>query len=288
MLFRSSGGQVETGRWVRSLADLPPAPAILLDVAPRGFLTMAGERLPSRYRDALARYRYGAGICKVDFALSGPVPWQNDAARQAGTLHLGGGFEEIAAAEAAVARGQHPDSPYVLVVQACVADPTRAPEGQHTLWAYCHVPSGSDVDMTPQVEAQIERFAPGFRDLILARATRTATGEEAHNPNYVGGDIAAGMQTITQQHTEDRVRGRVFGAQNATAGLVLVAAGPERVAGAIERAITADRPRARYVVTPTARLMIEIHRLLPGRAFDMLMRTQFPTPGGRETGPTST
>ena len=141
----AAGGQVQTGRWVRSLADLPPAPAALLDVSPRAFLTIAGERLPSRYRDALARFRYGAGICKVDFALSGPVPWHNETARRAGTLHLGGGFEEIAAGEAAVVRGQHPDSPYVLGVQAGGADPTRAPGGRHALWAYCHVPSGSTV-----------------------------------------------------------------------------------------------------------------------------------------------
>ena len=194
----AGGGQVETGRWVRSLADLPPAPATLLDVAPRALLAMAGERLPSRYRDALARFRYGAGICKVDFALSGPVPWHNEAARRAGTLHLGGGFEEIAAAEAEVARGEHPDSPYVLVVQAGVADPTRAPAGQHALWAYCHVPSGSTVDMTARIEAQIERFAPGFGDLVLARHTRTAAQEEALNPNYVGGDIACGEQTVRQ------------------------------------------------------------------------------------------
>ena len=194
----ATGGQVETGSWVRSLADLPPAPATLLDVAPRAFLAMAGEQLPARYRDALGRFRYGPGICKVDFALSGPVPWRNEAARQAGTLHLGGGFEEIAAAEAAVARGEHPDSPYVLVVQASVADPSRAPRGKHTLWAYCHVPSGSTVDMTARIEAQIERFAPGFTDLVLARHTRTAVQEEEMNPNYVGGDIACGLQTVRQ------------------------------------------------------------------------------------------
>jgi phytoene dehydrogenase-like protein len=194
----AAGGQVETGHWVRSLADLPPAPATLLDVSPRAFLAMAGERLPPRYRDALAAFRYGPGICKVDFALSGPVPWQNDAARRAGTLHLGGGFGEIAAAEAAVARGAHPDSPYVLVVQACVADTARAPRGGHTLWAYCHVPSGSTVDMTARIEAQIERFAPGFTDLVLARRTRTAAQEAEENPNYVGGDIACGRQTVRQ------------------------------------------------------------------------------------------
>jgi phytoene dehydrogenase-like protein len=194
----TAGGQVETGHWVRSLADLPPAAATLLDVAPRTFLRLAGGALPARYRRALARYRYGAGVCKVDFALSGPVPWRNEAVRQAGTLHLGGGFEEIAAAEAQVARGEHPDSPYVLAVQATVADPTRAPAGQHTLWAYCHVPSGSAVDMTARIEAQIERFAPGFSDLVLARSTKTAADEETANPNYVGGDITCGMQTVRQ------------------------------------------------------------------------------------------
>ena len=194
----TAGGQVETGNWVRSLADLPNAPATLLDVSPRSFVALAGGALPARYRHALARFRYGAGICKADFALSGPVPWRNEATRRAGTVHLGGGFEEIAAAEAAVARGEHPDSPYVLVVQAGVADPTRAPRGQHTLWTYCHVPAGSAVDMTARVEAQIERFAPGFRDLVLARRTRTAAEEEALNPNYVGGDIACGMQTVRQ------------------------------------------------------------------------------------------
>lgn len=194
----TAGGQVETGTWVRSLADLPNAPATLLDVSPRSFVALAGGALPARYRAALARFRYGAGICKVDFALSGPVPWRNEATRRAGTVHLGGGFEEIAAAEAAVARGEHPDSPYVLVVQAGVADPTRAPRGQHTLWTYCHVPAGSALDMTARIEAQIERFAPGFGDLVLARRTRTAAEEEALNPNYVGGDIACGMQTVRQ------------------------------------------------------------------------------------------
>jgi phytoene dehydrogenase-like protein len=194
----AAGGSIETGRWVRSLAELPPARATLLDVSPRALETMAGDRLPSRYRAALGRFRYGAGVCKVDFALSGPVPWANEDCRRAGTLHLGGTFEEVAAAEAEVAAGKHPERPYVLVVQAGVADPSRAPAGRHALWTYCHVPPGSDVDMTAAIEAQIERFAPGFRDLILARAVRTAADEEAHNPNYVGGDIAVGVQTMRQ------------------------------------------------------------------------------------------
>ena len=194
----AAGGRIETGRWVRSLAELPPARAVLLDVAPRSFLALAGGALPARYRDALARYRYGPGVCKVDYALAGPVPWASGDARQAGTLHLGGTFAEIAAAEAEVARGRHPQSPYVLAVQPGVADPGRAPAGRHTLWAYCHVPAGSAVDMTARIDAQIERFAPGFRDLVLARHTRTAVDEEAVNPNYVGGDIAAGAQTVWQ------------------------------------------------------------------------------------------
>ena len=194
----AAGGQVETGRWVRSLDELPAARAVLLDVTPRGLLSLAGPRLPSGYRDALHRFRYGAGVCKVDFALSGGVPWANAACRRAGTLHLGGTFAEVAASEEQVAAGGHPDAPYVLVVQPGVADATRAPNGQQTLWAYCHVPPGSAVDMTARIEAQIERFAPGFRDLVLARATRTAADEEADNPNYVGGDISSGMQTVRQ------------------------------------------------------------------------------------------
>ena len=194
----AAGGAIETGTWVRSLAELPPARAVLLDVAPRGLLAMAGDRLPAGYARALRRFRYGAGVCKVNFALSGPVPWANEACRRAGTVHLGGSYEEIAATEADVTAGRHPEAPYVLVNQPGVADPSRAPAGQHTLWAYCHVPAGSTVDMTARVEAQVERFAPGFRDLVLARHARTAAGEEAANPNYVGGDIAAGMQTVWQ------------------------------------------------------------------------------------------
>jgi phytoene dehydrogenase-like protein len=193
-----AGGSIETGRWVRSLAELPAARAVLLDVSPRTVAQLAGDRLPGRYRAALRRFRYGPGVCKVDFALSGSVPWTNEACRQAGTLHLGGPFEQVAAAEAEVAAGKHPRDPYVLVVQPGIADPSRAPVGRQTLWTYCHVPSGSDVDMTDRIEAQIERFAPGFRDLILARSVRTAADEEALNPNYVGGDIGVGMQTLRQ------------------------------------------------------------------------------------------
>jgi phytoene dehydrogenase-like protein len=194
----ANGGSIETGRWVRSLAELPSASAVVLDVSPKTLALLAGDRLHGRYRAALRRFRYGPGVCKVDFALSGPVPWTSEDCRRAGTLHLGGPFEQVAAAEAEVAAGKHPQHPYVLVVQPGVADPSRAPAGRHTLWAYCHVPSGSDVDMIDRIEAQIERFAPGFRDLVLARAVRTAAEEEAHNPNYVGGDIGVGLQTLRQ------------------------------------------------------------------------------------------
>src|ERR1700722_9790810 len=193
-----AGGRIQTGRWVRSLSELPSASTVLLDVSPRTLALLAGDRLPVRYRSALRRFQYGPGVCKVDFALSGPVPWTNQDCRRAGTLHLGGPFEQVAAAEAEVAAGKHPQDPYVLVAHPGVADPPRAPAGRQTLWTYCHVPSGSDVDMTSRIEAQIERFAPGFRDLVLARSVRTAAGEEAYNPNYVGGDIGVGMQTLWQ------------------------------------------------------------------------------------------
>jgi phytoene dehydrogenase-like protein len=197
--IRDGGGQIETGRFVTSLRDLPPARATLLDVSPRAFLALAGDALPAgSYRRALDRFRYGNGVFKADFALAGPVPWTNSGCRQAGTLHLGGTLEEVARAEADVAARRHPQSPYVLVVQPSGADPSRAPAGRHVLWAYCHVPPGSDADMTGAIETQIERFAPGFRDLILARATRTAAAEEALNPNYVGGDISAGQMTVRQ------------------------------------------------------------------------------------------
>lgn len=192
------GGRVITGRWIRSLDDLPKARAVLLDVTPRQFVQMAGDRLPSRYRRGLERFSYGPGACKVDWALSGPVPWQAAACRQAVTVHLGGTAAEIAQGEAGVAAGRHPERPYCIVVQPSIADATRAPEGRHTLWAYCHVPSGSTVDMTGRIEAQIERFAPGFRDLVLARVTTTAADMERYNPNCVGGDVGGGLPTPRQ------------------------------------------------------------------------------------------
>jgi phytoene dehydrogenase-like protein len=195
---RGGGGDVECGTWVRALRELPPSPVTLLDVTPRALVSMAGGDLPEGYRKAMLRFRYGNGVFKADYALAGPVPWASQECRRAGTVHLGGSFEEIARAEAEVAAGRHPRSPYVLVAQPGVADGSRAPGGGHVLWAYCHVPAGSDVDMSLAVEAQIERFAPGFRDLIVARAARTAASLQAHNPNYVGGDICAGPMTVRQ------------------------------------------------------------------------------------------
>lgn len=194
----SLGGQITTGRWIGRLADLPAARATLLDITPRQFIALAGDALPSRYARALQRFSYGPGICKVDWALSDAVPWTADACRQAGSVHLGGTFAEIARSEADVAAGRHPDSPFCIVAQPGVVDGSRAPAGKHTLWGYCHVPAGSTVDMTERIEAQIERFAPGFRDLILARATRTAADVERHDPNYVGGDIGGGSGTLRQ------------------------------------------------------------------------------------------
>jgi phytoene dehydrogenase-like protein len=196
--LESLGGEVVTGAPVRRLADLPPSALVLLDVTPRQLVGLAGDRLPASYGRALRRFRYGPGVCKVDWALSGPVPWTASACRAAGTVHLGGDLSEVTAAEADVAAGRHPDSPFCIITQPGVVDPSRAPAGQQTLWGYCHVPAGSPVDMSDRIEAQIERFAPGFRDLILARSVRTAVQEEQHNPNYVGGDINSGAATLGQ------------------------------------------------------------------------------------------
>jgi len=194
----SRGGQIATGSWVRRLADLPPARIILLDLTPRQLLDLAGDRLPSGYARALRRFRYGPGVCKVDWALAGPVPWTAPACRLTATVHVGGTFEQIARSESDVAAGRHPQRPFCLVSQPGVVDPSRAPAGQSTLWGYCHVPAGSAADMSGRIEAQIERFAPGFRDLILARSVRTAADLERYDPNYQGGDINSGAATLTQ------------------------------------------------------------------------------------------
>jgi phytoene dehydrogenase-like protein len=196
--LESLGGQVQTGREVRSLRELADASAVLFDVSPRQLVAICGEELPRRYRAALGRYRYGPGVFKLDYALAGPVPWRAPECAKAGTVHLGATFEEIAASELAVSRGSPSQRPYVLVAQQSMVDPTRAPAGKHTLWAYCHVPNGSEFDMTGAIERQIERFAPGFRELVLARTARGPTQLEAENPNYIGGDINCGLASLRQ------------------------------------------------------------------------------------------
>ncbi len=196
--LESLGGQVHGGHWIADLRELPRARSTLLDVAPRNLLELAGPRLPERYAKAMRRFKYGPGIFKMDWALDGPVPWQADVCRSAPTLHIGGTFEEIARSEADVATGRHTERPFCIAVQPCVVDPTRAPEGKHTFYAYCHVPSGSTLDMSERIEAQIERFAPGFRERVLARHSMNAAETERHNPNYVGGDINTGAATLRQ------------------------------------------------------------------------------------------
>ncbi len=176
------GGTVRTACPVADLGELPPARARLLDVTPRQLLSIAGDRLPARYARALRRYRYGPGVCKVDWTLSAPVPWAAAACARTATVHLGGSFEEIAAAEAQVWAGRHPERPFCIVVQPTLLDPERAPGGRQTLYAYCHVPAWSSFDMTARIEAQIERFAPGFGELVLARASATATQTAAAQP----------------------------------------------------------------------------------------------------------
>jgi phytoene dehydrogenase-like protein len=204
--LRALGGEIECGRAVESLAELPAARAVLLDVTPRQFLSLAGDRLPARYRRRLGRYRYGPGVFKLDLALDGPVPWAAEECTRTATVHLGGTLEEIAASEAAVWRGEPAERPYVLLAQQSLFDPTRAPQGKHTVWAYCHVPNGSTADMTGRIEAQIERFAPGFRDRILARHVYGPAQLERYNPNYVGGDINGGVQDLRQHFTRPVAR----------------------------------------------------------------------------------
>lgn len=190
---RALGVEIVTGHRVDSLDTLPPARAHVLDLTPRQVLAVAGARLPHGYRTQLERFRYGPGVFKIDWALDEAIPWRDATTARAGTVHLGGDLGELAASERAVARGRHPERPFVLLVQPTIADPSRAPTGKHVAWAYCHVPNASTVDMTGIIEDQVERFAPGFRDLVLARATKTAAAMEAWDANYVGGDINGGI-----------------------------------------------------------------------------------------------
>jgi phytoene dehydrogenase-like protein len=199
--LRSLGGEIETGRTVESLAELGETRPILLDVTPRGLLSLAGDRLPARYRRRLERYRYGPGVFKLDWALDRPIPWRAEECARAATVHLGATLEEIAASETAPWHDRVAERPYVLLAQQSLFDSSRAPAGQHTAWAYCHVPNGSSVAMTERIEQQIERFAPGFRDRILARSELSPADLERRNANYVGGDINGGAATLRQLFT---------------------------------------------------------------------------------------
>ena len=204
--FEDLGGEILTNHRVESLSDLPRAKATLCDLTPRQILRVAGSALPSGFRRSLSRYRYGPGAFKLDWALSDPVPWKSPECSKAATVHLGGSFAEILASEKLVNSGQHPEKPFVLLCQPTLFDLSRAPLGKHTLWAYCHVPNGSQVDMTEKIENQIERFAPGFRDCILARSVMNPAKLEQHNANLVGGDINGGSQHLAQMFTRPTAR----------------------------------------------------------------------------------
>jgi phytoene dehydrogenase-like protein len=195
---RVCGCDIETGVEVRSLSDLPSSRAVLFDLTPRQLLGVAGDALSPSYRGHLARFRYGAAAFKVDYALSAPIPWQTPECGRAATVHIGGTLEELARSEADASAGRVPEAPFVLVAQQSQFDGTRAPDGMHTGWAYCHVPHGATADMTERLERQIERFAPGFRDVIMERHVMTPAALEAHNPNLVGGDIGGGANTLRQ------------------------------------------------------------------------------------------
>ncbi len=204
--FQSLGGEIVTGFPVKSVDELPAARAVLFDITPRQLLRIAGHHFPAGYRRQLEGYRYGPGVFKIDLALDAPIPWLAADCRRAGTVHLGGTLPEIAAAEQAVWQGEHPEKPYVLVAQQSLFDQTRAPAGKQTVWAYCHVPNGSRLNMTERIEAQIERFAPGFRDRIIARSERSPVQFEQYNANYIGGDINGGVQDLRQLFTRPAVR----------------------------------------------------------------------------------
>ena len=204
--LRSLGGEIFTGFRVRSVDEVPHTRTVLFDVTPRQLLDIAGEHFTERYQNALKSYRYGPGVCKVDFALDGPIPWKAEECLRAGTVHLGGTLDEISAGEAAVWRNEHPERPFVLLAQQSLFDPTRAPNDKHTVWAYCHVPNGSTFDMSGRIESQIERFAPGFRDRILAKNAMGPADLERINANLVGGDINGGVMDLRQLFTRPMPR----------------------------------------------------------------------------------
>ncbi len=204
--LRSLGGEVYSGFRVSSVDQVPRTRTVLFDVTARQLLDIAGEHFTGLYRRALKRYRYGPGVFKVDFALDGPIPWAAEGCERAGTVHVGGTLDEISVGEAAVWRGEPPERPFVLLAQHSLFDDTRAPEGKHTVWTYCHVPNGSTFDMTERIEAQIERFAPGFRDRILARSAMGPADLERINANHVGGDINGGLLDLRQTFIRPALR----------------------------------------------------------------------------------
>jgi phytoene dehydrogenase-like protein len=204
--FLSLGGKIQTDTYVTSLQQLPSAHAVLFDITPKQLLQIAGHKFSPIYKWQLERYRYGDGVFKIDWALDTPIPFTANYCRKAGTVHIGGTLEEIVASEKAPANGQHSDKPYVLLAQQSLLDPSRAPEGKHTAWAYCHVPNGSTKDMTAIIENQVERFAPGFKETILAKHTFNTAQMQEHNPNYIGGDINGGIIDIGQLFTRPALR----------------------------------------------------------------------------------
>ena len=199
--FQTLGGEIETDSTITSLAEIPTSKVIFFNTTPAQLLDIGGDLVPGKYADKVKKFEYGAGVFKIDLALDGPIPWRDEACRKAGTVHVGGTIDEIMTSENCLKDGSHPEKPYVLVAQQSLFDDTRAPEGRHTCWAYCHVPNGSTKDMTEPILRQIERFAPGFRDLIIGQHTMNTRAIQSYNSNYIGGDINGGKQDITQLFT---------------------------------------------------------------------------------------
>ncbi|HTE02208.1 MAG TPA: NAD(P)/FAD-dependent oxidoreductase [Mucilaginibacter sp.] len=220
--FTSLGGKIETNTYITSLDQLPSSHAVLFDITPRQLLQIAGHKFSNIYKWQLERYRYGMGVFKVDWALDGPIPFTAEECRQAGTIHIGNQLKDIVASEQLTWDGGHSEKPFILLAQQSLFDPSRAPEGKHTGWAYCHVPGGSAVDMTEAIEKQVERFAPGFRDLILAKHTMNTAQVEEYNPNYIGGDIGAGVIDLGQLFTRPALRWSPY--KTSTKGLYICSA----------------------------------------------------------------
>ncbi|UCG84125.1 MAG: NAD(P)/FAD-dependent oxidoreductase [Dehalococcoidia bacterium] len=204
--FISLGGHIQTGTYMKSLDDLPKARAILLDITPRQLEAIAGKEIAAKHLKRYRRFKYGPGVFKMDWALDHPIPWKASECLSTASVHLGGTMDEIAEAEDKVSRGKHPENPFVILAQQSLFDQTRAPDGKHTAWGYCHVPNSSTVDMSGYIEAQIERFAPGFHDCIIARHSMSPSDLENYNPNYIGGDIAGGVQDFWQVFARPALR----------------------------------------------------------------------------------